>query len=149
MRALPTYRGTDIHPYPIDNTVPPAVRLNSASSKAIRENEAWKGLEKPVYHPEIVPASVIEDLLAEHYRNLRISALAEWDMAVAWVVTPDFHRCQKLTSQNPSKCYDLLPLIGGASYRVSYQLGSYPKFTFEKLELSWGVVMSALTSRHR
>ncbi|MEP1470056.1 MAG: hypothetical protein ABJK25_03720 [Halieaceae bacterium] len=35
----------------------------------------------------------------------------------------------------PSRCYDLLPLIAGASYRVTYQLGGYPKFSFEKLAL--------------
>ena len=36
----------------------------------------------------------------------------------------------------PSKCYELQPLTAGASYRVSYQLGSYPKFCFEKIEAS-------------
>ena len=33
----------------------------------------------------------------------------------------------------PSKCFELLPLVGGERYRVSYQLGSYPKFNFERL----------------
>jgi len=31
----------------------------------------------------------------------------------------------------PLKCHELESLIGGKSYRVSYQLGSYPKFNFE------------------
>lgn len=30
----------------------------------------------------------------------------------------------------PLKCYEILPLAGGERYRVSYQLGSYPKFRF-------------------
>jgi hypothetical protein len=33
----------------------------------------------------------------------------------------------------PLKCHELLPLAGGERYRVSYQLGSYPKFNFERL----------------
>jgi hypothetical protein len=33
----------------------------------------------------------------------------------------------------PLKCYELLPLAGGERYRVSYQLGSYPRFNFERL----------------
>jgi hypothetical protein len=33
----------------------------------------------------------------------------------------------------PLKCHELAPLNGGACYRVSYQLGSYPKFNFERL----------------
>ena len=33
----------------------------------------------------------------------------------------------------PLKCFDLSPLVGGERYRVSYQLGSYPKFNFERL----------------
>ncbi|MEH6592888.1 MAG: hypothetical protein V7746_21650 [Halioglobus sp.] len=33
----------------------------------------------------------------------------------------------------PLKCHELLPLTGGERYRVSYQLGSYPKFNFERL----------------
>lgn len=33
----------------------------------------------------------------------------------------------------PLKCYEILPLAGGECYRVSYQLGSYPKFNFELL----------------
>lgn len=34
----------------------------------------------------------------------------------------------------PLKCHELLPLVGGERYRVSYQLGSYPRFSFERLE---------------
>jgi len=33
----------------------------------------------------------------------------------------------------PLKCHELSPLAGGERYRVSYQLGSYPKFHFERL----------------
>jgi hypothetical protein len=33
----------------------------------------------------------------------------------------------------PLKCHELAPLASGARYRVSYQLGSYPKFNFERL----------------
>lgn len=33
----------------------------------------------------------------------------------------------------PLKCHELAPLAGGERYRVSYQLGSYPKFNFELL----------------
>jgi hypothetical protein len=33
----------------------------------------------------------------------------------------------------PMKCHELLPLTSGECYRVSYQLGSYPKFNFERL----------------
>ena len=33
----------------------------------------------------------------------------------------------------PQKCHELAPLAGGERYRVSYQLGSYPKFYFERL----------------
>jgi hypothetical protein len=33
----------------------------------------------------------------------------------------------------PSECHELAPLSGGECYRVSYQLGSYPKFNFEQL----------------
>ena len=33
----------------------------------------------------------------------------------------------------PLKCHELSPLAGGERYRVSYQLGSYPKFHFEHL----------------
>ena len=33
----------------------------------------------------------------------------------------------------PLKCHDVLPLAGGERYRVSYQLGSYPKFSFERV----------------
>ena len=33
----------------------------------------------------------------------------------------------------PQKCHELAPLAGGARYRVSYQLGSYPRFNFERL----------------
>jgi hypothetical protein len=32
----------------------------------------------------------------------------------------------------PLKCHALMPLVGGAGYRVSYQLGSYPMFSFER-----------------
>lgn len=34
----------------------------------------------------------------------------------------------------PLKCHEILPLVGGERYRVSYQLGSYPRFNFERLE---------------
>ena len=34
----------------------------------------------------------------------------------------------------PLKCHELLPLAGGERYRVSYQLGGYPKFNFERLD---------------
>ena len=33
----------------------------------------------------------------------------------------------------PQKCHELLPLAGGERYRVSYQLGGYPRFNFERL----------------
>ena len=33
----------------------------------------------------------------------------------------------------PLKCHELLPLSAGDRYRVSYQLGSYPRFDFERL----------------
>jgi hypothetical protein len=33
----------------------------------------------------------------------------------------------------PLKCHELDPLVGGQRYRVSYQLGSYPTFNFERL----------------
>jgi hypothetical protein len=33
----------------------------------------------------------------------------------------------------PQRCHELAPLVGGARYRVSYQLGSYPRFNFEFL----------------
>jgi hypothetical protein len=33
----------------------------------------------------------------------------------------------------PLKCHELLPLSGGDRWRVSYQLGSYPKFQFQHL----------------
>jgi hypothetical protein len=35
----------------------------------------------------------------------------------------------------PLKCHEILPLAGGERYRVSYQLGSYPKFSFERLDM--------------
>ena len=34
----------------------------------------------------------------------------------------------------PLKCQDLTPLVGGARYRVSYQLGNYPRFNFTQLD---------------
>jgi len=34
----------------------------------------------------------------------------------------------------PLKCHELQPLTGGEHFRVSYQLGSYPKFNFERLQ---------------
>ena len=34
----------------------------------------------------------------------------------------------------PLKCHDLVPLIGGERYRVSYQLGNYPRFNFTQLD---------------
>lgn len=33
----------------------------------------------------------------------------------------------------PLKCHELSPLAGGERYRVSYQLGTYPRFEFERL----------------
>lgn len=33
----------------------------------------------------------------------------------------------------PLKCHEMLPLKGGEQYRVNYQLGSYPKFNFERI----------------
>jgi len=33
----------------------------------------------------------------------------------------------------PLKCFELLPLESGERYSVSYQLGSYPKFNFERM----------------
>jgi hypothetical protein len=33
----------------------------------------------------------------------------------------------------PMRCYELEPLRGGERYTASYQLGAYPKFTFEPL----------------
>jgi hypothetical protein len=33
----------------------------------------------------------------------------------------------------PLRCHELAPLAGGERYRVSYQLGSYPTFNFERL----------------
>ena len=33
----------------------------------------------------------------------------------------------------PLKCYELSPLAGGERYRVCYQLGTYPRFEFERL----------------
>ena len=32
----------------------------------------------------------------------------------------------------PMRCYDLEPLAGGERYTVSYQLGNYPRFNFER-----------------
>jgi hypothetical protein len=34
----------------------------------------------------------------------------------------------------PLKCHDLAPLVGGQRYRVSYQLGNYPRFNFTQLD---------------
>jgi hypothetical protein len=34
----------------------------------------------------------------------------------------------------PLKCHALMPLVNGANYRVSYQLGSYPMFSFEHVK---------------
>ena len=34
----------------------------------------------------------------------------------------------------PLKCYELEPLVSGDRYRVSYQLGGYPRFNFERLK---------------
>lgn len=34
----------------------------------------------------------------------------------------------------PLKCHELAPLTGGACYRISYQLGAYPRFDFEYLD---------------
>lgn len=34
----------------------------------------------------------------------------------------------------PLKCHDLVPLIGGERYRVSYELGNYPRFNFTQLD---------------
>lgn len=33
----------------------------------------------------------------------------------------------------PSKCFELSDLVGGERFRVTYQLGSYPRFNFERL----------------
>jgi hypothetical protein len=33
----------------------------------------------------------------------------------------------------PLPCHEILPLVGGERYSVSYQLGSYPRFSFERL----------------
>ena len=33
----------------------------------------------------------------------------------------------------PLQCHEILPLVGGERYSVSYQLGSYPRFSFERL----------------
>ena len=33
----------------------------------------------------------------------------------------------------PLKCYELEPLVSGDRFRVSYQLGGYPRFNFERL----------------
>jgi hypothetical protein len=33
----------------------------------------------------------------------------------------------------PLKCHDLTPLVGGERYRVSYELGNYPRFNFAQL----------------
>jgi hypothetical protein len=35
----------------------------------------------------------------------------------------------------PLKCHEILPLAGGERYRVSYQLGSYPRFNFERMHI--------------
>ncbi|MDG1945135.1 MAG: hypothetical protein P8J17_12835 [Halioglobus sp.] len=33
----------------------------------------------------------------------------------------------------PLKCHELLPLVGGDRHQISYQLGSYPRFNFRRL----------------
>jgi hypothetical protein len=44
----------------------------------------------------------------------------------------------------PRPCHEILPLAGGERYSVSYQLGSYPMFNFERLFLeSRGPMLSA------
>ena len=47
----------------------------------------------------------------------------------------EHHRLEDYESQItlPLKCFELSPLVGGERYRVSYQLGSYPMFNFERL----------------
>ncbi len=63
--------------------------------------------------------------------------IAEFDVAMfTHIVIFGRYRLRDYESQItlPLKCHELSPPVGGARYRVSYQLGGYPMFQFERLE---------------
>ena len=66
----------------------------------------------------------------------RMADIARFDAALfTRICVFEQYRLKDYDSQItlPQKCHELLPLAGGERYRVSYQLGGYPKFNFERL----------------
>ena len=66
----------------------------------------------------------------------RMADIARFDAALfTRICVFEQYRLKDYDSQItlPLKCHELLPLAGGERYRVSYQLGGYPKFNFERL----------------
>jgi len=66
----------------------------------------------------------------------RMTDIARFDAALfTRICVFEQYRLKDYDSQItlPLKCHELLPLVGGERYRVSYQLGSYPRFNFERI----------------
>jgi hypothetical protein len=68
----------------------------------------------------------------------RLANIARFDAALfTRICVFEQYRLKDYESQItlPLKCHEILPLAGGERYRVSYQLGSYPKFNFERMNI--------------
>ncbi|MEP0202985.1 MAG: hypothetical protein ABJ084_01460 [Halioglobus sp.] len=66
----------------------------------------------------------------------RLKDIAELDAALFTRIDVfEQYRLEDYESQItlPLRCTELSPLVGGERYRATYQLGSYPKFNFERI----------------
>tara|TARA_R110002110_G_C13470525_1_gene720935 strand:- start:49344 stop:50327 length:984 start_codon:yes stop_codon:yes gene_type:complete len=111
----------------------------------------------PEHENTLCPLAVIFELTAEHaprqakynhqHKALKLDAgiieippladIAQRDAALLSHITVFEQYCLKAYDSEitlPAKCHGLAPLLAGARYRVSYLLGSYPRFNIEPLE---------------
>lgn len=109
-----------------------AERLPLATVCTLSPEHAFDQMQRAQTHsdnimPQLEPTIVVIP---------RMDDIARFDAALfTRICVFEQYRLKDYDSQItlPLKCHELLPLAGGERYRVSYQLGGYPKFNFERL----------------
>jgi hypothetical protein len=83
-------------------------------SVVTRKNEL-----SPVYFviPEWTDLALVDPIMLTHIRVFEGYVLNDYESEITL----------------PNKCYEILPLNAGDRYQVSYQLGQYPKFNYERM----------------
>lgn len=120
------------------------------------DNDKWNDLERPATRHLLGTVCTVYperafDQLQQAERNSgnnrleleptiveipRVPDIARFDAALyTRICVFDQYRLEDYESEItlPLKCHEILPLAGGERYRVSYELGSYPRFNFELL----------------